>query len=86
MVDDCTIEIANFSYDGKGLATVYVYGALKGNYLRGFAIGENLKGKVFTGQTLKVTLKPGDLDKLDGISIWCEDAKANFGDGSFVAI
>jgi hypothetical protein len=49
----------------------------------GFPIGPNLKGTVYTGQTLRVTLNTGDIDKLDGISIWCADANANFGDATF---
>jgi hypothetical protein len=83
IIDSCTIEITNFNYDGGGLSKVYVYGGLKGNYKEGFVIGPNLKGTVYTGQTLRVTLKAGDIDKLDGISIWCSDANANFGDASF---
>ncbi len=84
IVDSCTIEIANFNYDGLGLSRVLVYGGLGGNYRSGFPIGPNLRGTVYTGQTLRVTLAAGDLDKLDGISIWCADANANFGDVSFI--
>jgi hypothetical protein len=62
---------------------VFVYGGLAGNYRAGFAIGPNLKGTVHTGQILRVTLNAGDIDKLDGISIWCADANANFGDATF---
>jgi hypothetical protein len=83
LVDSCTIEITNFNYDGLGLATVVVYGGLAGDYRNGFPIGDNLRGRVFTGQTLRVTMKAGDIDKLDGISIWCTDANANFGDLTF---
>jgi hypothetical protein len=83
IVDSCTIEITNFNYDGLGLAQVFVYGALAGNYRQGFPIGPNLRGIAYTGQTLRVALKPGDIDKLDGISIWCVDANANFGDTTF---
>jgi Electron transfer DM13 len=86
VIDDCTLEISNFSYDGGGLSKVFVYGGKGGNYAAGFAIGPNLKGTVFNNQTLRVTLQAGDLDKLDGISIWCTDAIANFGDGRFAAI
>jgi hypothetical protein len=84
LVDSCTIEITNFTYDGLGLATVVVYGGLGGDYRNGFPIGDNLRGRVFTGQTLTVKMKAGDIDKLDGISIWCTDANANFGDLTFV--
>ncbi len=83
IVDSCTLEITNFNYDGLGLSRVEVYGGLGGNYRNGFPIGPNLRGTVYTGQTLRVTMKAGDLDKLDGISIWCADANANFGDLTF---
>jgi hypothetical protein len=83
LIDSCTLEITNFTYDGLGLAEVYVYGGLAGNYRQGFRIGPNLRGTAFTGQTLRVTLNAGDIDKLDGISIWCVDANANFGDANF---
>ncbi len=80
LVDSCTLEITNFNYDGLGLSRVEVYGGLAGNYRNGFAIGPNLRGTAFTGQTLRVSLQPGDIDKLDGISIWCSDANVSFGD------
>lgn len=83
VIDNCTIEIRNFSYDGGGLSKVFVYGGKAGNYVAGFPIGINLRGTAFANQTLTVRLNPGDLDKLDGISIWCSDANANFGDGRF---
>ena len=86
VIDDCTLEISNFSYDGGGLSKVFVYGGKAGNYVAGFPIGPNLKGTVFNNQVLRVTLQAGDLDKLDGISIWCADANANFGDGVFAAL
>ena len=83
VIDDCTIEIRNFFYDGGGLARVFVYGGKASNYSAGFPIGNNLRGTSFSNQTLTVTLNPGDLDKLDGISIWCSDANVSFGDGLF---
>jgi Electron transfer DM13 len=84
IVDSCTIEITNFNYDGGGL-TVYVYGGLGGNYKNGFPIGPNLQGTAYKNKTLRVSLKAGDIDKLDGISIWCSDVNADFGNASFAA-
>lgn len=84
VVDDCTITITNFFYDGGGAQSVFVYGGLAGNYGQGFAIGSNIKGVSYTGQTLTLTLKTGDLDKLDGLSIWCSDVRVSFGDGLFI--
>ena len=86
VVDNCTIEIRNFNYDGGGLSKVFVYGGKASNYVAGFPIGNNLRGTSFANQTLTVTLNMGDLDKLDGISIWCADANANFGAGLFAPV
>ena len=85
VIDNCTLEIRNFNYDGGGLSRVFVYGAKAGNYAAGFPVGNNLRGTQFVNQTVTVTLSAGDLDKMDGISIWCTDANANFGDGVFKA-
>ena len=83
VVDNCTLEIRNFNYDGGGLSKVFVYGGKAGNYAAGFPVGNNLRGTSFANQTLTVNLSPGDLDRMDGVSIWCADANANFGDGTF---
>ena len=85
VVDDCTIEISNFSYDGGGLADVFVYGGVGGNYFsNGFAIGDNLFGRSFNNQTLTISLADESvLDRFNGISIWCVRASISFGDGIF---
>jgi hypothetical protein len=83
VVDDCTIEITNFNYDGGGLPDVFFYGAKSSNYANGFAIGENQFGKKQTNSAIKLTLKDKELDNLDGISLWCVRAGVSFGDGLF---
>ena len=84
VVDDCTIQLSNFNYDGGGLPDVYVWGAKGGNYDGGFRIGSNLFGTPRSNETVLVQLQAGDIDKLDGISIWCEGARVSFGDGRFI--
>lgn len=85
IVDDCTIEITNFNYDGGGII-VEVYGGVNENYHPpvGFAISENIFGTRFVNQTYTVQL-PTDktLDDLNGISIWCSDVGVSFGDSLF---
>lgn len=84
IVDDCTIELTNFSYDGGGI-DVRVYGALGGDYDDGFAISHNILGTPYANGTLRVQLPVGaTLDDLDGISIWCVAASFSFGDGLFM--
>lgn len=83
IVDERTIELTDFSYDGGGI-DVRIYGGLGGNYRDGFAIGMNLLGTPYTDGTLRVELPAGvTLDDLDGVSVWCVAASASFGDGLF---
>ena len=84
IVDDCTIRIDNFDFDGGGI-DVRIYGGLNGNYDDGFAMGENLvRSTGYFGETLTVQLPPGrTLDEVDGISVWCIPIEVSFGEGTF---
>lgn len=85
IVNDCTIRVQNFTYDGGGI-DVRVYAGVGGNYDPpvGFAISPNIKGQAFNGQTVTVQLPVGTtLDNLDGIAVWCTDVGVSFGDGIF---
>lgn len=89
IIDDCTIEITGFNYDGGGI-TVYVYGGLNGDYSDrdggpGFLMGPNLvRSSQYINETLRVQLPSNKtLDDLDGVSIWCSDFNISFGDGLF---
>jgi Electron transfer DM13 len=85
MVDDCTLELSDFSYDGNGI-DVRVYGSKNPTFKPGFSIGDDLVGHTFAKQTLTVQLPANrTLDDLDWVSIWCVAASANFGSGPFVA-
>lgn len=82
VIDDCTIEIRDFTYDGTGI-DVRLYGGLGGNYDAGFAMGDDLiKPGGYQGETLTFTLPAGrTLDDLDGVSVWCVDVGVDFGSG-----
>ncbi len=84
MIDDCTLELSNFSYNGDGIE-VRVFGAKVKNFRPGFTIGPDLVGRKFVRSTLRVPLPPGkSLDDLDFVSIWCVRARADFGSGPFL--
>ena len=84
IVDDCTIALTNFSYDGGGLPNVRVYTGLNGMYADGATISDNLYTQVFDNDTLILHLPAGvTLGSFDGISVWCVEAGASFGDGIF---
>ena len=89
IVDDCTIVVEHFYFDGNGIV-VEVYGGQGGNYKppTGFSISEDLYNfpMGYDDVTLTLTLPDGKtLDDLDGISVWCVAVGVSFGDGIFAA-
>jgi Electron transfer DM13 len=84
VTDNCTIVVTGFNYDGGGLPDVFFYTGKAGNYAAGSAIGSNLFGTKVTNGTITITVKDGDLESTDGLSIWCVRAGVSFGDGLFI--
>jgi hypothetical protein len=84
IIDDCTIEITNFTYDGTGI-DVRLDGGLDDDYVAGFPMsGDLLKPGGCAGDTLFALLpETKTLDDLDGISVWCVDVGVDFGSGRF---
>jgi mono/diheme cytochrome c family protein len=94
IVDNCTVVIDNFTYDGGGI-DVRIYGASaeaasERNYEQGFSMSGNLvRSTGYEGETLRLTLpeevdgQPITLDDLGGVSVWCVDVGVSFGDGVF---
>lgn len=84
IIDDCTIEITNFSFDGLGI-DVRFYSGLGGNYDDGFSMSDDLRRRTpYLGETVLARLPAGrTLDELDGISVWCVPVGVSFGDGLF---
>jgi mono/diheme cytochrome c family protein len=87
IVDDCTIVITNFFFDGSGI-DVRLYGAIDSNFGVGFAIGPQLFNFPvgYDNETLSFTLPEGKtMDDLNSISVWCVTVGISFGDGVFSA-
>lgn len=85
IIDDCTIKISQFSYDGDG-PDVFFYGAIDHAYSSdaAFVLGNQLNGTVYNNEEIILTLPDGKtLDDLTGLSVWCVDFAANFGDMTF---
>lgn len=85
IIDDCTIEITQFDYDGGG-PEVYFYGAIDHNYddPSAFAIGQKLSGQEYNNTEISIKLPQNKtLDDLTGLSVWCVDFNANFGQVTF---
>jgi mono/diheme cytochrome c family protein len=84
IVDDCTVVIHDFTYDGSGI-DVRIYGGIGGDYDNGYAMTDDLlKPGGYDGVLLEAVLPEGrTLEELDGISVWCVDVGVDFGSGSF---
>jgi len=86
LLDDRTIQITNFTYDGGGPA-VYFYTGTDGGYSPndgGRQIGPMLNGRIYDNETIIVPL-PDDitLDDFNGVSVWCELFFVSFGEATF---
>ncbi|WP_144207985.1 DM13 domain-containing protein [Shewanella donghaensis] len=85
IVDDCTIVIEQFDYDGLG-PDVYFYGAIANDYVgsSAFSMGNKLNGQSYANAQLTIKLpKSMTMDDLTGMSVWCVDFNANFGQVTF---
>ncbi|WP_448247589.1 DM13 domain-containing protein [Thalassotalea agariperforans] len=85
IIDNCTIKINNFTFDGDGLS-VFFYGGINSDFENGFAIGSDLLGQVFSNETVTIKLPNNySLDDLTDLSVWCVPVKVNFGSLTFTA-
>lgn len=86
IIDDCTIEITGFSFDGGGINT-QIYLGTGGEFREsqgGFSVSGNLVGTRFLNNTVRVTLPVGrTMDDFDSISVWCIPVSVSFGTGFF---
>ena len=79
VVDDCTLEIENFTFDGGGL-DVRITVAEGTDYANGTALTGDLLGDPIDGETMTLPLPTGlSLDDFDHISVWCVAAGEDFG-------
>ncbi len=86
IVDDCSIEISDFHYDGGGLDVRAIVSADPGfgSYQK---ISEDLReGGPYEGMSLALSLREGmSLDDFSHLSIWCEAVGSSFADGEFTS-
>jgi mono/diheme cytochrome c family protein len=86
IIDDCTIRLDDFVFDGAGI-NVRFYGGVDGDYRSGFSMSEQdlRRPDGYDRETVFAQLPEGrTLDELNGISVWCVPVAASFGDGLFV--
>lgn len=86
MVDDCTIVIEGFYYDGIGLDVRVIGAAANENVSSGGAILTDNIRRVYNNETITVKLPIGvTLDDIDQIGIVCKSFNINFADGFFAS-
>ncbi len=83
IVDEHTIELRNFYYDGTGI-DIRVIVSPNASFSPYTIISGNLLGPAYSNATLTYTLPGGvNLEDVNYISIWCVPLGINFGDGMF---
>lgn len=85
IVDDCTIEITGFNYDGGG-PQVYFYAGTNANYQNSsaFRFSKLLTGTSFSNNSITLVIPANKtLDDFNSLAVWCVDFNANFGDVVF---
>lgn len=90
IVDEDTIRVDDFTYDGGGIVVYFYLGESDSipAFSSGVPIGPDLLGMSFDGSQDPLTydLPAGQtLEGLHAISVWCVAANANFGSGTFIA-
>ncbi|VUD64030.1 hypothetical protein TDB9533_03231 [Thalassocella blandensis] len=86
VINDCSLLVSHFTYNGGGLLDVHLYTGSGGNFASGSALGENLYGIQHENENFVVPINSSQLNNLDAISVWCVGAKVSFGDGQFQSI
>ncbi len=82
VLDDCTIEVTEFNYDGLG-PTVFFYIAQDGDFggVDARRIGERLNGRTYINDEFRLTLpETRTLDDINSLSVWCTEFGISFGD------
>ncbi|WP_394172883.1 DM13 domain-containing protein [Thalassotalea litorea] len=81
IVDNCTIQIDFFNYDGGG-PDVFFYLGKDHDYTAesAFAIGQQLNGMVYDNASITLKLPANrSLDDFNTLSVWCIDFAVDFG-------
>lgn len=81
VIDNCTIEITMFNFDGAA-PNVLFYAGINGNFSdsEAFGIGERIDGRSYANETIILELPEGKfVDDFDSLSVWCVDFSADFG-------
>jgi hypothetical protein len=84
LVDEETLEIRDFVYDGGGI-NARVFLVVDGApFTRDIELTDNLVGTPFDGETLTLDLPPEAFEfDWNALTLWCIPAAVSFGEGTF---
>lgn len=86
IIDERTLEIRDFTYDGGGINARFFLLADGEDFHMDFELTDNLVGDPFEGEVLTLDLpEDAPFDAWNLITLWCVPAGASFGDGVFRA-
>ncbi|TWT34002.1 Electron transfer DM13 [Posidoniimonas corsicana] len=88
VVDEDTLQVNHFTYDGGGISVYLYLGAADttADFTAGLEIGPQLLGSEFDGTQppLVIDLPAGQtIDGWNAISVWCDAVGVSFGSGAF---
>jgi hypothetical protein len=87
VVDQDTIRVDDFHYDGRGIIVLFYLGenTSPAALAAGFGVGPQLvRPEPYVGATLIMDLPAGrTIEGNFGVSVWCVDALVDFGSGLF---
>lgn len=84
LVDEDTIEIRDFVYDGGGLNARFFLLPDGADFNRDIELTDNLVGSPSDGETLVLQIPDGvDREDWNAITLWCIPAGVSFGIGVF---
>jgi len=84
LIDDRTIEITGFTYDGGGINSRFFLLADGEAFHRDFELSGNLVGDDYADDVLTLEIPPElPLDEWNLLTLWCIPAAVSFGDGVF---
>jgi hypothetical protein len=91
IVDEDTLRVDDFTYDGGGLSVNFYLGTEESRpaFAAGLQVGPQLLGHLYTGgePPLVIDLRAGEtLEGWHAVTVWCVDVGVSFGQGTFVAV
>ncbi len=85
VVDESTIELRDFVYDGQGIDARLFLQADGAAFSGDYELTESLVGDAFEGDLLTLPIPDqAELENWNLITLWCVPAGASFGDGVFL--